>query len=66
MILDELQNLILRLTEFTQRGRPDLMHNLRAICAVWTIYARYSPHLAKMKEAQEFLDRVEELKECLK
>jgi hypothetical protein len=39
---------------------------LSRVCAEWTIYARYSPRSATMREAAEFVERVRELKRCLR
>ena len=65
-ILAELPHITERLSRLDQQGRSRLVQNLKTICQNWTIFARYSPQMAMMSEAREFLDRVEELKECLK
>lgn len=43
-----------------------LLQVLQRLCAEWTIYARYSPRQAVMTEANQFLDRVKELKKWLR
>jgi len=65
-ILAELPSVIERVRLLEQRGHPHLAQSLQTICARWTIFARYSPRMAKMAEAEEFLDRIGELKEWLK
>ena len=40
--------------------------SLEAICARWTIFARYSPHSETMREAAMFLNAIRTLKEWLK
>jgi hypothetical protein len=49
--------------EGRQASLPDL---LSAICSQWTIQARYSPRSETMANAERFLMRVKERKECLK
>ena len=66
VILAELPDLQDRLALLEQRGQARVLQSLRSICAQWTIFARYSPRMAMMSEAGDFLDRVEELKEWLK
>lgn len=36
------------------------------ICEEWTVYARYSPSLAKLGDAQRYLDTVDEVRKWLK
>ena len=38
----------------------------QTVCEQWTVYARYSPKLAKRDEAQQFLDTVGEVKQWLR
>jgi len=38
---------------------------LKSICRSWTIFARYSPRMETMKDAEDFLDDVRELKQWL-
>lgn len=61
--LPELQR---SLREADEREGTDRLGWLTAICATWTIFARYSPKMEKMKDAAEFLDRVSDLKEWLR
>jgi hypothetical protein len=42
------------------------LEGLRSICQGWTIFARYSPHSEKMKDAGDFLDEIQDLKEWLR
>jgi hypothetical protein len=42
------------------------LRKLRAICAEWSIFARYSPHTTTMTKASIFLDDVKELRKWLK
>lgn len=37
-----------------------------AICEEWTVYARYSPANAKLEDARQYLETVEEVKKWLK
>lgn len=49
-----------------QRGTGErLWQNLSEICAQWTVFARYSPKSANMTNADEFLRKIKEIKECL-
>jgi hypothetical protein len=64
-ILEQLPEVISTLRGAEVQGKTSLLQSLRAICANWTIFARYSPMSAMMDEATDFLDRVEELKRCL-
>jgi hypothetical protein len=43
-----------------------LLRKLKAICAEWSIFARYSPRSETMKAASGFLNDVEELRPWLK
>jgi hypothetical protein len=43
-----------------------LLPRFKAICAEWTIYARYSPRSATMPDAARFLNTIAEVKEWLK
>ena len=38
---------------------------LAGICRRWTIFARYSPQTRKMKDAEDFLNQIRELKQWL-
>ena len=50
----------------SERDGVDYVANLKAVCATWTIQARYSPSTIMMAEASELLARVRLLKEVLK
>ncbi len=39
---------------------------LRVICEEWTIYARYSPAMAKLDRARTYIETVDEVRKCLK
>ncbi len=65
-ILARIPHLFTRMQRLEAGTRSRLMSDLRATCDQWTIFARYSPHSATMKEAGEFLARVEELKPWLR
>ena len=65
-LLDRLPNISNRLEDLEARGYPTLLRHLRAICAVWTIFARYSPQSATIKEADDLLDQIKELKPWLR
>jgi hypothetical protein len=54
-----------RLRARDQAGTPGLFQRLKEVCATWTIFARYSPHSARMDEARRFVENVRELKRCL-
>lgn len=47
-------------------GSPRLLRSLKAICAEWTVYARYSPHNATIEDARKFLDQIKVLRPWLK
>jgi hypothetical protein len=64
-ILARLPQLIERLKKLEQREQSRLIGNLRSICGQWTIFARYSPRSATMREAGEFLAQVKELRQWL-
>jgi hypothetical protein len=65
-ILARLPELIARLSELPRDAPGALLASLKHICGSWTIFARYSPHSATIREAAHFLRRVKELKECLR
>ena len=44
---------------------PNLLLTLEALCAIWTVHARYSPHQATMKDAADFLNQIKEIRRCL-
>ena len=43
-----------------------LAQSLKSVCSQWTIHARYSPRSADIDEARDFLDKVKDLKSCLR
>lgn len=49
-----------------EREGTHRLETLNSICARWTIFARYSPRMERMKEAETFLDNIGELKEWLR
>jgi hypothetical protein len=61
--LPQVQN---RLSNLDQHGAHRLVESLKFVCAEWSIFARYSPQSATLAEANKFLGRVQELKECLR
>ena len=65
-ILAKLPGVVERLSRLEQRGSSRLVQSLKSICAEWTIHARYSPHSADIGDAGRFLDRIKELKSCLR
>lgn len=64
-MLAELPEIEQQLQKQDQQRGTDLLRQLRAICTVWTIYARYSTQLANRNEAKRFLDNIREIKRCL-
>jgi hypothetical protein len=63
--LDEILSHLPEVARMLARPDRNVLSILRGICEAWTIYARYSPHSAKMSEAAEFLAHVKEIKKCL-
>lgn len=61
-ILAHLPSLEQRLRAWDQGMRTRLNRQLREVCGEWTIYARYSPRTATMKEAVQFMDKVKEIR----
>jgi hypothetical protein len=62
----DLNELLARMPEIARnldrqkRAEPgQLSGYLRTVCGTWTIHVRYSPHMATMREADEFLTLVE-------
>lgn len=47
------------------QGRS-VWEKFRSLCEEWTVYARYSPRLAKIEVAKEFLNTVREVKSWLR
>jgi len=65
-MLDVLPDLRAKLQVITDDdGRP-VWPRFRAVCEQWTVYARYSPKLAKAQEARRFLDTIQEVKQWLR
>jgi len=46
-------------------GRP-VWPRFRAVCEQWTVYARYSPKLAKAQEGERFLNTIREVKQWMR
>lgn len=65
-MLERLPEVAERLAIFEQRNQQRLIQSLKAICGEWTVYARYSPRIADLAEASQFVKRVEELTPCLR
>ena len=65
-ILAKLPHVTDRLQAAEREGHSRLLDGLKKVCGQWTIYARYSPHLADIEDAREFLSRVKEVKKCLR
>lgn len=65
LILAELPDIEQRLAQNEQRGGHRLRGALKSICASWTVQARYSPHTADMRYAQDFLNQIREIRPCL-
>ncbi len=65
-LLAHLPEVSKRAAELERQGYPRVIQFLKSICAEWTIFARYSPYSATIKEAEEFVTKVKELKEWLK
>lgn len=64
----DLEELLVRLPEVRQQlsnpklpGRDRLRQALQNVCERWTVFARYSPQSANIREAVLFLDSVKEL-----
>ena len=65
-MLVHLANLERELADADRKQGTRRLEALRSICSGWTIFARYSPHSERMKDAAEFLDEIQDLKEWLK
>lgn len=61
-MLDSLAEVPLKL----ERHRQGLARELAAVCAEWTVYARYSPRLATLQQAKDFLSVVREVRPVLR
>ncbi|GMU21651.1 MAG: hypothetical protein AMXMBFR13_17420 [Phycisphaerae bacterium] len=64
-ILAHLPELVQRVQAADQGLNGSLLRSLKRICGEWKIFVRYSPRTAAMAEANEFLERVKELKAWL-
>lgn len=67
-ILEHLPQLTSRLAAEDRRaGRSrGFLQILKMLGATWTIQVRYSPHQESMEVASQFMERIKEVKECLK
>ncbi len=65
-ILAHLPDLRERIAALGTGGPSQLLRRLHDICKNWTIFARYSPHSAIIREAEDFLAVIRELKPWLK
>jgi hypothetical protein len=65
-MLDHMPELEAALKVRSGRAGQDYNAMLKAICATWTIQARYSPLTMLMRDARDMLARVRKLKEVLK
>lgn len=55
--------------EVKMRAAPQgqvVWERFRTICEQWTVFARYSPKLAKKDDAQRFVDTIREVKQWLR
>ena len=65
-MLSQLAELEASLKLQSERAKDDYVGQLKAVCATWTIQARYSSRTMLMDEAADLLERVRTLKELLK
>jgi hypothetical protein len=65
-MLDAMPELEAALKKRSDRAGENYLKDLKAVCAAWTIQARYSPFSVTINEAGAFLERVRTLKELLK
>jgi hypothetical protein len=65
-MLEQMPELEAALKKQAERGNIDYLGRLKAICATWTIQARYSPLTMLIGEAKILLESVRSLKELLK
>jgi hypothetical protein len=66
MMLGQMPELMAALKKKAERGDANYPAMLQAVCATWSIQARYSPFIMKIKDAEDFLESVRSLKELLK
>jgi len=64
--LSELMNKLARDDQNTGRINNGYLRILQRIAADWTIFARYSPKVASCSDARDFVEKVKEIRECLK
>jgi hypothetical protein len=64
-LLAHLPDLANRLSKLPRDAPGAVLNSVKRVCGSWTIFARYSPHSATIHEAEDFLARVKEIKECL-
>jgi len=65
-ILARLPMVTERLSRQEQHGSMGLANALKAICAQWTVHARYATRRASIDEAEGFLGRIKELRKWLR
>lgn len=65
-MLDRLPQLEAGLNKLSEQSSRNHLADLKKICSVWTVYARYSSSTMRMDEAQRILEAVRSLKEYLK
>jgi hypothetical protein len=65
-MLEYMPELEAALKKKAEREQIDYLARLKAICAAWSIQARYSPFMMVIKEAENLLESVRSLKELLK
>ena len=64
-LVERLPIIVRRIQAAEQHGGSRRIHTLRSICGRWTIFARYSPRQATIREAREFLHDVKDLRPWL-
>ncbi len=65
-MLERLPRLTERLAAAGQRGQTRVLQSLKSICAQWTIQARYSPQMATLQDADQFISQIEEVQSWLR
>ncbi len=63
-ISEQLPRVARKLYDVDGTGR--LHRSFKRLCGQWTVFARYSPRIAELSEAADFLDRIKELRPWLK
>jgi len=64
-LLEALPEVVSRLETVNGYRRVPLSRTLKQICAQWTVHIRYSPRMARMREADEFLRSIAEVRRWL-